>query len=446
MAEMLKKEKHKFCILNESWLDNVMFIIVAATAFTAVLCHWVLDIAFKYTIEDNGLNIDFKAVFVLLAIPSVYYLFKKRKIYFDFELILLLQVMVFAAVIDYQNQGYVEVCYAWIIPIAYIIGKLVIGQNVKTVNNRIIFLYVVVAVPAFINGALDIGVNWANGWQYGTERWNGFWINYIQPRTTYEYGFILTTAALGFVIYEFKRHKKIVAVYAIMLVLEQYMLYKVEGRQNPVLVVLTLMFTAALVLFDRWSAYDIESKKKVFKIVGYGIIAIVVFAIIFNLNLFGIKDAYEHSYWSPGGFLKNERFFRNWLGFKHMVKYPLIDYAERYGYYYSHSLILEYGRLFGLTNWGLLTLFRILLFVQAFRMAISKGANSWIKYLMVPAFLAVNIYYTMEPNGAAHRHFWMLGLFISGMIRGWLELEEESRYIKKLGNLRKYICETVDDK
>ena len=64
---------------------------------------------------------------------------------------------------------------------------------------------------------------------------------------------------------------------------------------------------------------------------------------------------------------------------------------------------------------------KILIIKDMLRLAFSKEENSWIKYLLVPSFIALNLYYSMEPNGYAHRYFWLVGLLISGMIRGWLE-------------------------
>ena len=84
-------------------------------------------------------------------------------------------------------------------------------------------------------------------------------------------------------------------------------------------------------------------------------------------------------------------------------------------------MLLEYGRVVGIATWGLMTIFRLLIIKDAFVLAIKRGDAYWIKYLLIPAFLSINLYYSMEPNGYAHRQLWMIGLFISGIIRGRLE-------------------------
>lgn len=69
------------------------------------------------------------------------------------------------------------------------------------------------------------------------------------------------------------------------------------------------------------------------------------------------------------------------------------------------------------------TLTRMLLIVDAVRLVFRRNDYSWIKYLLLPAFAAVNMYYSMEPNGFAHGYIWMVGLFISGMIRDGVDLK-----------------------
>ena len=76
------------------------------------------------------------------------------------------------------------------------------------------------------------------------------------------------------------------------------------------------------------------------------------------------------------------------------------------------------------------TLTRMLLTVDAVRLVFRRNDYYWIKYFLLPAFAAVNMYYSMEPNGFTHRYFWMVGLFISGMIRGWLDLKNVKKLLK----------------
>ena len=126
------------------------------------------------------------------------------------------------------------------------------------------------------------------------------------------------------------------------------------------------------------------------------------------------------------------RFSYDLNGFKAMLAHPLEDYVALYDIRNPHSMLLEYGRAFGFSIWALLVLFRLLIIKDAVSLILEKRSYAWIKYLLVPAFCSLNLYYSMELNGFAHRYLWMIGLFISGMIRGWLECSERQVIVREV--------------
>lgn len=417
----LKKSDRQFLLT----LDRFVFAIVAATIFTFSLCSWLLDINYKYTTDMTGIIVDVNHVFYIAAIASIYYLFRKGHIEFDFSLVMLCTVFVLIAIIDYHIEDYVPVNYAWIIPMAYIVGKLIAGTDKTTINKKIIAVYVVMAIPAYIQSMLDFGMNWKVNWEYGTERWNEFWTGVIEPRTTYEMGFILTTSAFAVAIMCFKKHKALSIVIIAANVLLQYVVMKCQGRQNPLMLIITIGLVMCLYAYDNWSKENKRLKIIVFAIIAAGVAGLAVIAILFATNAFGLMDAYRASYWADGGLLKNERIDIDWTAFQSMLQWPVDNYETRAGLARAHSMVLEYGRVYDMTVYIGLTLIRIIFIVQAVRMALTKSANAWIKYLIIPAFVCLNLYYTMEPNAHAHRYLWMPGLLVSGMISGWLELEKK---------------------
>lgn len=371
----------------------------------------------------TGLNVDVNHVFYIAAAASIYYLIRKHQIEFDFSLALLCTTMVFVAIIDYHTEDYIPVSYAWILPTAYILGKLIVGTDWATINEKIVILYFSMALPMYIQSVLDIGSNWKTGWALGTERWPEFWTGEIEPRTTYEMGFVLTTSAFAFAFYIFRKHSVAAITIIAANMLLQYMVMHVQGRQNPVLLILTILIVGCLMVYDRWHG----DSRKFIRFFGIALLVVVLMialvAVLFATNAFGLMDIYRASYWADGGFLKNERIDINLTAFKSMLKWPNDNYTERAGLDRAHSMVLEYGRVYDMTVYIGLTIIRLMFIFQALRMALAKNSNSWIKYLIVPAFVSLNLYYTMEPNAYAHRYLWMPGLFVSGMIAGWLELK-----------------------
>ena len=41
-----------------------------------------------------------------------------------------------------------------------------------------------------------------------------------------------------------------------------------------------------------------------------------------------------------------------------------------------------------------------------------------VKYVLIPIFVNLNIYYMLEPNAAYAKEYWMAGLLVSGLIAG----------------------------
>ena len=426
--------------------DRFFFCVVAATAFVMALCHWILDINYKYTVDIKANHLDVQAVFIIAAIASLFFLIKKGKIVWDIRLIMLIQVMVLIGVQDYHKEDYIAINYAWIIPIAYIIGKLVVGTDKAEINKKILVLYTALAVGAYIIAFLDFLMNWKIEWGYGTERWPEFWTGVVEPRTTFEMGLILVTVAFPFAFLIFKRHKIIATGIIMINILSQYILYHVQGRQNPLMLVISVMIVICLYLYDNWQGIDVKVKRNIYRVVLVMVGLLIIGIILFSANAFGIKDFYKQSYWADGGLLHNERLDIDWKAFKCILKYPMEDYQERYGWARGHSMALEYGRVYDMTSYIGIAIVRILLLIDGFRLIGKKGRNSWIKYLIFPAFVCVNIYYSLEPNAFAHRYLWMMGLFLSGMIRGWLELDNKQEILlcEKSGVLAKRAALNVE--
>ena len=92
-------------------------------------------------------------------------------------------------------------------------------------------------------------------------------------------------------------------------------------------------------------------------------------------------------------------------------------------------MLLEYGRVYGFPTYVLLILVVVFFVKDTVLLFLGKSEYSWIKYLLLPAFLGVYLYYALEPNGHLHKDFWTIGLFLNGMIRGWLELHSQPEHV-----------------
>ena len=426
---------------KSSIVERFFFSVLCATAFTACMCHWLLDIVYRYYwLEQPGILVDYHWVFAVGATVCLYYLIRLQKIPFDFRFLLLCQTFIFIEILDYNREHYTSLAYAWIVPTAFFAGRLVIlnSRNDRTeASKRAAISYFVIAAGSFCASAPDFYNNFrlAPVMGFQTEGWPSFWLNtLIENRCTYELGFVLTTGAIGYALYKIKKHPVICLITVAANVYLQYVVTVSTGRENRVLLPVSIVFFVVIFVWEEWNnpSKKIRFLTRALPIAVVFTIVLLILAYIFNW--FGLYDRYQISYMAvSGGILGNERFSMDYGGFMSMLKYPLENYRGYPGTTRPHSMILEYGREFGFSVFVLLTIFRLLIIKDAVVMFFIRNEYSWVKYLLLPGFVNVNLYYSMEPNGHAHRDFWMLGLFLSGIIRGWLEIQHIDKTSKKEG-------------
>ena len=197
MKQRFFNNKFLNSIFASDIVEAFMFCVLCATVFTSVMCHWILDVGYKYIVTDTTLSkVDFSWAFGIVGLVIIYYLIRNRRAQFDFSLALLCQVFVLVGVMDYHSERYDVIPYAWILPTAYMLGKVVGGYEGKNSNQRIVTLYFSMAIAAFITTLLDFLMNYKYSSMFGfqTEKWVSFWLGGIwENRCTYEFGFILLT-------------------------------------------------------------------------------------------------------------------------------------------------------------------------------------------------------------------------------------------------------------
>ena len=418
--------------------DNLIFSIFCATVFTMGMCHWILDVEYRNNVSDIALaGIDFRFFFFSSINIIIYYLIKNIPVKLDFTTLILCQIFILISVLDYHNESYGLVAYAWMLPMTFIAGKVVAGKNIKLATYRIEKLYFVMAIGIFITALLDFSMNFKYAPVYGfqLDKWPSFWLGGMwENRCTYELGFVLVTSATGYLIYSIKRNKLCIPFVLISNIIIQKLVISVTGRENRLLLPISVAIFVVLYLLDNWKKMSIQQKGIVYVFIILVVAGTVLAIIAFFNNWGGLYDKYLASNWSStGGVFTNIRFSYDWDGFKAMLAHPLEDYVALYDIRNPHSMLLEYGRAFGLSIWMLLVIFRLLLIKDAIALITNKAPYAWIKYLLIPSFCGLNLYYSMELNGFAHRYLWMIGLFISGMIRGWLECSEMQLYSQRVG-------------
>lgn len=418
-------------LLESKTIENFFLAATCATVFTMSLCYWILELTYKYNHNmDSVVDINWVAGAGLII--SVYYLFKKKRIEFDSTLCFLLQLTLLMGVIDYHRGEFLKVCYAWFIPTSYIIGKLVVSYDEddvfvyrnKRIENRTYLLFFSLAVGMFLLAFSDFLPNWRSGWAFGTENWSSVWAENTTARTTFVLGFVPMIGTFCIVFFISKRKKLLSLLLIITNVLIQYFAFKTEAREPICMFIITMVIGLTMTIVDRWKQIGARKKVKALFIVCVLVLVIVVF---FQLDIFGLKTAYRNSFFSDGGgIIKNQRIILNSWAIDNIIMFPTEDITN-YKLYPGHNMTLNLGAVYDLTTMLLVLIVKILYSIEALKMFINKRIGM-IKYVLIPTFINLNIYYVLEPNAAYAKEYWMASLVISGMIAGWNELEKKNHY------------------
>ena len=247
-----------------------------AAACATIFCYGLLHLYLQY---DKVLQPFFDIYPAIGMVVSVYYVIKRRKIHFDLALILMIQVMVLVGVFDYHRQTYYEVRYTWVLPVAYILGKCIALSDRENRNNRIYGVYLALAGGMFLCGLSDFGINWMtgeNGGGLGTENWGTFETGVPQPRTAYELGFVLATGFISFALLNARKNKLLFIFVVLIEVLIQYIEKHVIGRENTLLLILSVPIFVMVFLLSEWNKLNNKTKKIILLILGIGIVFALV--------------------------------------------------------------------------------------------------------------------------------------------------------------------------
>ncbi len=422
-------------IFLSEMVERFFFSALCATVFTTGLCHWLLDITYKYFPAQAGKDyyVDFRWVFWAGAIISVYYLIRdysipKRNYPFDFSLAIFLQSMIFTGVIAYINSDFPTIPYTWILPIAYIVGKLCVGVDKQKANQRIEIVIYILMFALFITALLDFYSAYIYSKEVGffpTEVWPGFWTNEEQNRCAMSLGILLVDTSLCFAIHRRKESPLMFKIVIVINIIGQLWAWKVESRTDTLLLLLSIIIYVVMLCIDNREKVFYQNRKKFFYFIIGLLIGIVTLILAFINNWFGLKTFYYESQWGYR-LVHNVRIEMLKKGFAVMLQTPFgkleppDDPLSR-----AHDSFMEYGRIYGITVLLGIEISRFIALKNALLLTINRNKYSWIKHLLVPAFISLNLYYSSDPNGYAQRYLWMIGLLVAGMMRGWLDVNED---------------------
>lgn len=395
-------------------VDEILYWIMTA-------CTFIYGAAYALFFEHDHML----SVLVVLSAYIVYRAIYKGCLNFDFNVLFIFALYMFGAC---RDLGFVDFDFIQrtIIPVlVYMCGKLIVGDDNKQANKRILATTVIMGIGMFTQALLDLSVNLRLD-ELQTENWNRFWTGSDQARTLYDYEFIVITSLAFVSIVFFKKNKKLFSLLILLNIAVIVIDVLVEGRYNLGLLVGDFILLPFVFFLENWSSYKESTRKRIKISVGTIVAIVVVFGIAFKTNFLGLHDLYDNSYLSgSGGIIHNVRIQIAIDGWKMLMANPDTGFImPNYGAIMNttHNTYLEFGREFGLFGFSMIAIYELLVLKDSFLLALKKGEDNWIKYILIALTVNNFVYFFLEPSGHRYYHILMITFFFHGMQRAKLEL------------------------
>ncbi|WP_155942227.1 hypothetical protein [Pseudobutyrivibrio ruminis] len=354
------------------------------------------------------------------AVIVIYLAYKCGKVQFDFAVFFLalgLVVGIYYGFYFIGNSDTVDVSKILSPVVAYLLGVLLVN-TFETYEKSVKLVYASMSIPMAVY-ALSSAIYCVMNTREGTILGNIIDNPDLMNRRLVEVMFFMITASLIWAVMTFKNNKFVSCLIIIANVLVQIASIRIHTRYNTYFFVLEIF---ALLIIWTYTVIKTKCNTIISTIVTIvlSVMLILILTMVYRVNLGGLRNIYYNSFWGADG------------GILHSYKYQNIGEAvrnlftenNRKGFYInangintSYNLWLDYARDYGMYSFGLIYIFKILTVIYTFRMIINKNVSSEIKYLLVPAFLAFNIFYSTEAISKVQIYTWIWGLIISGMIR-----------------------------
>mgnify|MGYP007069862916 CR=1 FL=1 len=376
--------------IKKNKIENIVFILLCISIFAYGIAYPIMKLWMFCAVA---------------GIFAIYFAFQSKRIEMDVRIIALIIVMamIYYHDVEYYIEG--ETFKVATPIIAFILGSLIVGNRKATANTRVKWAVLSITLGIFVQGVIDFVEKIAAG--EATEK-VGYNLYGIQMARTALEADLLPMAAMfpvGIIIW---RNRKDIKILILTIIVELFLLFlslKCEGRYSISLMALSTIVVMAVYFFNEWLNLNRSFKKWLMIIICVAIGSGLIGLVAFKLNLFGIYDIYENSYFSrDGGIIHNVRFSMMARGWYNLKLYPLGGWKNDWeGWFTStHDMWLEYGREFGMSVFLVLGLYLLLTIKDILILSFSRKSKGIEKYMLLAAFIAFNTFYFFEGYSLSH--------------------------------------------
>ena len=376
--------------------------------------------------SSNFMNYANYSFILVVSVSLLYSYINLNKIHLNTELLVLTVCFTSYYLIYKQTNSFSVHSFItlWLSPIlGYLIGYLILNLHHihKTVKKVVFYLL----LGQFIHGILNMILFFSSG---GNGRMvPDIWLGYEIVATLQGTFFTMTVSLLFYSLFHLKwnsaqRWVKVLLLSAIGMCC----ISSIATASRTLLYILIIVFACNALLY-MW--LNKTYPKRIMKFLIMFSIFSIVSLVLYQLDLFGMKTAYEASPLYDRVENIGDRTDPRIQAYKNVltqsIQYPMGGEQIQMSLNYAHNLWLDTLRITGLIPFTLLLLYTMITGVTLIKLLRNRKIEQGNKFILCSVFLALNLNFLVEPILQGVPYLFVMMCIINGITKKYLDCVKE---------------------
>lgn len=347
------------------------------------------------------------------------YIYKGKKLQVGISECMLALGMFFYTYIAGHGLG--DMIVITVLPILFMLSGKYITVDIFTKGKKEYYLYYILGtfiVGYFVHGFLNSIIYFREGFASGGRIWGDIWGAPLLA--THQNIYVLPVLALMFPAFLYLRKHKVICV-GVILGGFFFLYQSIESLSRiPVMIWGALMLWEMIlfILLNRKNEKAAREGKKI--LIGIGIVlGIAILAILLNFDTLKNMPFVQRLLYGDGGLIHNIRFQAQINAIRQLFVYPFGGYQmDLCGLERAHNVWLDIANAGGLIPFFMIVFYTILSLVDLVKFLRNSQIQHELKYIISGLYIALVLYYMVEPALMANNRFFVPWPFINGIISG----------------------------
>ena len=381
---------------------------------------YILSLFIFISFFTQFLNFPNKILVFFGFFVCVYYLIIQRKNIVGLrEILLLISMLLYIWFSGRRNFTGISIVLLPVLLQMWSRNILSICHNKEEKEKRSSILLGVFVVGYMIHALLNVSEYWGLGFGTAWRYWNDFWTGYSTPATQHSIYF-LPVLAISVPALLYLKKNRMLCMGVLALSVFSLWFSAVSQSRTPLLIFLVvLIWEMILLLF--LNKKERKCRKVIVISICFGLAVFLILSIILRVNWDFIQTTEFYRVLNrDGGIFHNVRFEAQKMAWMQLLEHPFGGYQmDLGGLNFAHNLWLDTANAAGIIPFILLVCYTIFSVYDLFRLLKEGGMPQVLKYACSGLWLALMLYYMVEPALEASVQFIAPWTFTNGIIYEW---------------------------